>query len=268
MGDASSTPARATLVGVPFGNNPTRVRMLIYHKGIEADFDMKTPADYGGLTTEAYRAMNPQGKIPVLILDSGRALYEARVIMGYILDVYADRGPVMTPPTAELRALGQQIIAVHDMYIASPNASDPSVTSSQGCAYKSVEQIDAPSRSLKLIEVAKQLMVLEGLITGPYAVGDDPSEADMTLYPTIGVLLPYIFGRAFGWPCLLSPAEHPKLTAWLATVEELPAAKRVKAEMLPGLEGWETSGRFDPIRVQIKAAPELPWSREQVASKI
>ena len=259
--------AKPMYIGVPYGNNPARVRMLLYHKGIEADFELKTPADYGGLTAEPYRAINPQGKMPVLLLGSGRALYEARVITGYILDAYAERGPSMIPPTAEMRALAQQIIAVHDLYIASPNSSDASVTSNQGCAYKPIEQIDAPTRALKLAEVVKQLGVLEGLVVGPYAVGDEPSEADVTLYPTLGVLLPYLFERAFGWPCLLSAAEHPKLSAWLATVEQLPAAVRVKEEMLPGLHGWESSGRFDPIRAQVKDAPELPWSREQLVSK-
>ena len=142
------------------------------------------------------------------------------------------------------------------------------LTSNQGCAYKPVQQIDASNRSRKLEEVARQIGVLEGLILGPYAVGDEPTEADIALYPTLGVLLPYIFERAFGWTHLLSPAEHPKLSAWLSIVEMLPAAKRVKAEMLPGLHEWETSGRFEPIRAQIKAAPELPWSREQIFSKI
>ena len=201
------------------------------------------------------------------LLGSGSVLYEARVITGYILDAYAETGPSMIPPSAALRALCQQMIAVHDLYIASPNSSDFSVTSNQGCAYKSIGQIDAPTRSLKLAEVAKQLAVLEGLVLGPYAVGDEPSEADVTLYPTLGVLLPYLFERAFGWPCVISAAEHPKLSAWLATVEQLPAAKRIKDEMLPGLRGWETEGRFDPIRAQIKENPELPWSREQIVTK-
>jgi len=262
-----ATATKPTLIGVPYGNNPSRARMLIYHKGIEAEFDLKTPADYGGLAADAYRALNPQGKMPVLLLGSGEALYEARVITGYILDAYAGTGPSMIPTSAKLRARAQQIIAVHDLYIASPNSLHPSVTSNQGCAYKSVEQVDAPNRSRKLSEVATQLEVLEGLIIGPYAVGDEPTEADMTLYPTLGVLLPYLVDRVFGWPCLLSSADHPKLSAWLATVEQLPAALRIKQEMLPGLHEWESSGRFDPIRAQIKAAPELPWSRDQLVSK-
>ena len=142
---SSASSTKPTLIGVPYGNNPTRVRMLIYHKGIEAEFELKTPADYGGLAADAYRALNPQGKMPLLLLGSGKALYEARVVTGYILDAYAGIGPSMIPPTAELRAHAQLIIAVHDMYIASPSSSHPSVTSNQGCAYKSVEQIDAPN---------------------------------------------------------------------------------------------------------------------------
>lgn len=267
----ATTTTKPTVIGAPFGNNPSRVRMLLYHKGIEDDFHIKTPADYGGLNGDAYRALNPQGKMPVMIFGDdtagSKSLYEARVIMGYILDAYAGSGPSMIAPTAEQRALVHQIVAIHDMYIASPNSSDASVTSNQGCAYKSIEQIDAPTRSLKLAEVCKQINVLESLVTGPYAVGDEPTEADMTLYPTLGVLLPYIFGQAFGWSCVLSPAEHPKLSVWLMQVEQLPAAMRIKAEMMPGLQNWETSGKFDPVRAQVKENPELPWSREQLISK-
>lgn len=268
MTDAPTKPSKPTLITVDVGNNPARCRMLIYHKGLEEQIDLKTPGDFGGTSSASYRALNPQGKIPVLILDDGKALYESRVITSYILDKFGGVGPSMVAPTAELRAHAQLMVAVHDLYIASPNASDPSVTANQGCCYKSVEQIDAPSRALKLAEIAKQLNVIEGLVIGPFAVGDEPTEADITLYPTLGVFLPYLVGRVFGWPCLTSPESHPKLSAWCAAVESLPAAARIKDEMLPALQQWEANGRFDPIRAQIQAAPELPWRREQLVSKM
>ena len=72
--------AKPILIHVPVGNNPARIRMLLYLKGIEDKVDLKTPADFGGMATDAYRALNPQGKIPTLILPDGHAIFESRVI--------------------------------------------------------------------------------------------------------------------------------------------------------------------------------------------
>jgi len=143
------TDAKPILISVPVGNNPARVRMLIYHKGLENEIDLKTPADYGGLQSEQYRNLNPQGKIPVLILPDGTALFEARVICGYICDRWSGVGPSMSAATPELRAKSALIHQVHDMYIASANSSNPSVTATQGCMYKAVDLIDAPTRAAK-----------------------------------------------------------------------------------------------------------------------
>ena len=98
------------LVTVPVGNNPSRVRMLIYHKNLESEIDMKSPADYGGLSAPEYRAINPQGKIPALIMPSGETLFEAKVIMGYLLDVHAGTGPSIGASTPEARARSALIV--------------------------------------------------------------------------------------------------------------------------------------------------------------
>ena len=52
---------------------------------------MKSPADYGGIKSADYLAINPEGKIPALILPTGETLFEAKVIMGYLLDVYGHK---------------------------------------------------------------------------------------------------------------------------------------------------------------------------------
>ena len=144
---------KAILITAPVGNNPARVRMLIYHKGLEGDIVMKSPADYGGLVSDEYRAINPQGKMPALILPSGETLYEARVVCAYLLDVYAGIGPQIGAATPEGRARSALITQTHDLYIASPNSSNPSVTATQGCMYKGVELIDGPTRAAKVCEM-------------------------------------------------------------------------------------------------------------------
>ena len=45
-----------------------------------------------------------------------------------------------------------------------------------------------------------------------------------------------------------------------AAVGALPAAARVKEEVMGALKGWEDSGRFEPIREQVAAHPDLKWT--------
>ena len=91
---------------------------------------------------------------------------------------------VVVAAARQARARALLLNSIHDLYIASPNSSDPAVTANQGCGYKGVELIDAPARAAKLREVAKQVGVLEGLVVGPYAAGAALTEADCALYPT------------------------------------------------------------------------------------
>jgi hypothetical protein len=71
---ASSPPPTHT----PLQKYP-KVRHIIYSKGLEAEFDIVSPMTVGGLTSDAYRAMNPQGKMPLLLLPDGTALPESEV---------------------------------------------------------------------------------------------------------------------------------------------------------------------------------------------
>ena len=153
------------------------------------------------------------------------------------------------------------ITQVHDIYIASPNSSDPSVTATQGAMYKGVDAIDAASRAAKFAELDKQLDVLESLLSkeGPYAAGASLTEADFSLYPTVCVFIWHMLPAMYGWPNPLWPGRRPKLFEWQEKVSALPAAQRVRKEVMAGIEAWVTAKRFDPIKEQIAAHPELKW---------
>ena len=79
------------LININVGNNPSRIRFLIYLKGLENQIDFKTPMDYGGWGSDEFKKVNPQGKVPALILEDGTILFEARVISGYIADRFRRR---------------------------------------------------------------------------------------------------------------------------------------------------------------------------------
>lgn len=58
------------------------MRHIIYHKGLENEFDIVSPAAVGGLGSEQYMALNPQNKMPLLLLPNGQSLPESEVGAG------------------------------------------------------------------------------------------------------------------------------------------------------------------------------------------
>lgn len=56
-----------------------QVRFAIYKKGLESIIDIKSPLELGGLKSPEYLALNPQGKMPVLVLPDGTSLPESEV---------------------------------------------------------------------------------------------------------------------------------------------------------------------------------------------
>ncbi|MGO4332919.1 glutathione S-transferase family protein [Cupriavidus sp. 2TAF22] len=68
--------------------NSRRVRMLIAEKGLEVEL---VPVDLGTREqlSEAYRAINPRGVVPALVLDDGTVIGEASTIMRYLDDAHA-----------------------------------------------------------------------------------------------------------------------------------------------------------------------------------
>ena len=128
---SSSASSKPTLYDIPVSNNGARVRLLLYWKGLESAFRVENPSALGGLKSEAYLALNPQGKMPLLVVpsddaDESLAIPESEVIAQYVLHAYADVGPALIPEDPKQRALAALVTRVHDVYIAPI----------QGCLYR------------------------------------------------------------------------------------------------------------------------------------
>ena len=71
-----------TLYDLPVSNNGARVRMLLYYKDVKPDqVAIVSPMELGGLRSEDYLAVNPQGKMPALSCrdeNERRALHALR----------------------------------------------------------------------------------------------------------------------------------------------------------------------------------------------
>ena len=75
-----NTQAAATLYDIPVSNHGARNRHLIYSKGLQEQAQIVSPQEIGGLRSEEYLALNPQSKMPLLVLEDGTAIPEVKIL--------------------------------------------------------------------------------------------------------------------------------------------------------------------------------------------
>lgn len=258
----SSDGAEATLYDVPVSNNGARVRLLLYWKGIEAKVKIENPAAIGGLKSEQYLSLNPQGKMPLLVVetraegeDARLAIPESEVIVQYLLDKYRDTGPSLIPESLEQRAYANLAVRVHDQY----------VVPIQGCMYRG--PMPVPKRAEDLKQIAKQMEIIEGILRdaassrsksddagadGPFIAGRDPCYADAALFPTY-VFVERILPKYFGWDADVF-GEAPRTKTWFNALARDAGGSRILHEIRNGLDDWdvakrwETTGVLDAVR--------------------
>ncbi len=198
---------------------PTRVRMLIYAKGIDIEF-VEPKGIHDGSGKGSYLDINPLGRVPALELDDGRVLPESEVICEYLEERFPD--PPMLPKDPWARAQARLISRLCDFYLVM--AMVPLFTASgQRRKDWNIPRIDAA-----LAEVRKSLGYLEHYIgTEGYAVGRSLSIADGALLPQLQLAFewaPKLFDRK-------SPIDElPKLAAYWNAIQKDPLASRVMNE--------------------------------------
>ena len=141
---------------------------------------------------ETLRLQNPLGKIPTLILEDGRAIYDSRVIVEY-LDALAGGGKIIPDGPARFAALSRQALAdgIMDaalLQVYEQRYREPEIRSSEWVG----RQAD---------KVARALVVAER---------DPPGAIDVGAI-ALACALGYLDLRFAGaWR-----AEHPGLAVWL-----------------------------------------------------
>lgn len=130
------------------------------------------------------------------------------------------------------------------------------VNPAQACLYKAG---DAAQRAEQVKQIALQLDMLEGVVQGPYVVGDELTSGDGCLLGT-AAWLDWILPRKFGWAGGAF-AGRPKLAAWYAAMQADPAGARVVAELQGGLEKWDANGRWEELGISAQVAdPSFKWA--------
>ncbi len=183
----------------PFGR---KIRMAVQVLGLEREVAV-TPASTLD-PADPLRQQNPLGKVPVLLLDDGTALYDSPVILEY-LDYRAGGGKIVPKdPQARFAALRLQALADGIM--------DASILINYEARYRPAQNHEPKWLDLQAGKVARALAALEA---APPAI-DPPSGADAP--PDVGqITLACALGyRDFRFPGSWR-AEHPRLVAWLDT---------------------------------------------------
>ncbi len=208
---------------------PTRVRLVIYAKGLDIPF-LEPSGIHDRSGKGDYLKLNPLGRVPTLELDDGRTLPESEVICEYLEDAYPT--PTLRPADPWARAQVRLISRLCDFYLVM--AMVPLFTAS-GMPRKTwnMAKIDAA-----LAEVKKSLDYLEHYIgTDGYAVGKSLTQADGALAPQLLLAFewaPKLFDRP-------SPeGDLPKLAAYWKAIPNDPIAGRVIHETYEAIAAAQT----------------------------
>jgi glutathione S-transferase len=177
--------------GSPFGR---KARIAVSVLGLDdkvriEPVSTQDPAD--GISKQ-----NPLGKVPVLVLDDGTALYDSPVILEY-LDVLAGGGQIVPKDvTARFDALRLQALA--------DGILDASILIVYEGRYRPPEKSEPKWLDHQAVKVSRGLAVLEAQ---PPALDAPPNVGQITL----ACALAY---RDFRFPGSWR-ADHPRLVKWL-----------------------------------------------------
>ncbi|HEY6870927.1 MAG TPA: glutathione S-transferase family protein [Novosphingobium sp.] len=191
-----------------------RVRLALRLKGLA--YDQELPPG-GGTRTPEYLAINPIGKLPVLVTDEGLTIAESETIIDYLEDRYPE--PPLLPAGDAARAQMRNAVRTTELYVV------PALLRLFG-------QMDPATRQAVIVE-AELARLREGLALvqhfvddATFAVGGAISKADCVVLPTL--LLCGIAGQMFGAPAVVS--ECPGLAGYVAKARRHPDMGAVWSE--------------------------------------
>lgn len=197
------------LSGSPFS---WKVWMALEHGGF-AYRPVRMRVDAGDLRTPEFLALNPKGKLPVLV-DGALVLSESDAIAEYLADLPSPSGAVLWPADIAERAVGRKFAAAATSYVY-PRLR----TIMEQTLFRSEGQPDPEVIGTARTQLSADLRLLVGSLRSAFVAGAAPTLADFTLYPLIALL-----GRVDAQrPGYYAAAVVPEgLSAWARRIEALP----------------------------------------------
>ncbi len=171
-----------------------KVRIAIALLGFDKDVTIER-ADTTD-PNDSLRKTNPLGKIPVLIIEDGSAVYDSRVILDY-LDDRAGGGKIV-PRDSKARLAALRLQALADGIL------DASILTVYEGRYRKPEMHEPKWLELQAGKVSRALGVLEA---APPPIDPMPNVGQIALACALGYR-DFRFGGSWR-------GEHPRLVAWL-----------------------------------------------------
>lgn len=196
------------LSGSPFS---WKVWLALEHKRL--DYELKIlSADAGDLKSPPFLALNPRGKVPVIV-DNGYVLTESSAIIEYLEERYAASGAPLWPADSQARGKARRIAIEGDGFTY-PNVRKLVVE----LLMRKTGEPDTAVLGAAKLALAAEFAALEKLIAGPYLLGTVPTAADFTIYPFLAV-----FNRVRALKPEYDVGDVPgTLKRWMQNVEALP----------------------------------------------
>jgi len=158
-------------------------------------------------------ALNPRHTVPTIV-DDGHVVWESLAILEYLDERY-DTGTRLYPGDAKNRARIRRLIQEMEGYL-DKEGIDPithEYFGKEGAA-PDLERVEKAKKRL-----AEELAYFANEIRGKYIAGDEPSAADLVLYPWYG----YVKRIAFRKPeTKLTELVPPAMKAWAERIEAWP----------------------------------------------
>ncbi len=211
------------LYSAPLSPFAARVRAAIYAKDLP--IEIVAPPE-GGTKSEEYLALNPMGRLPVLVSGDGFTLPESDTIVEYLADAFPDSG--LRPATPEGKAQARLIARVAEVYVFP--ALQP-LFQQMNPATRDQAVVDEAMEKLKGALV--HLNVFMG--DSPFAAGEVITTADCALIPILFFI--QLLGPVFGVGDPL--AGLLKLSDYVERLKMDPVAQKVGSEMQAGLRAFQ-----------------------------
>jgi len=197
----------------------SRARLSIYHKGLAVEI-VAPPAS--GIKGPEYLALNPMGKIPVLVLADGTCIPESETIVEYFEDKFPEKP--LRPATAEALARARLIARVGDLYI------QPNIFPLFGQMNPATRDQAVTDKHMDGIKTGLQHLNHFLADGGPWCLGKDFTIADVSVVPVLYFV--DLMVKSFGVP-LFDAA--PRVAGLWATAQKDALTAKVLAEMAEGL---------------------------------
>lgn len=155
-----------------------RVRIALALKGLPYE-TVPVHLGRGEQRHESFRAVNPQRRVPALMLDDGNLLVQSLAIIEYLEEVYPS--PPLLPRSSFARASVRAVAQIISCDIHPLNNA--------GVRQRLSEQLGADERVLKswiAYWIHEGFTGIERLLEpGPYAFGEFPTLADVCIVPQV-----------------------------------------------------------------------------------